>query len=172
MRKVIALAVAVILIVGCKSEVAQKTTPEAQQTTQQSETNKKVIIPEKEYALLLVESLSCIYCKQLRKDIATEENLQKALETIDFFSILYESYTPVKSNFGGEIIEMSERDLVRKLKALSFPNLIFYNREGNIILQIPGYLKPQQLICVIDYVRLGAYKQEDVNSYLKKNKCA
>ena len=133
---------------------------------------KKVIIPTKDYALLIVESKSCIYCKQLDKDIKTEESLQKALKDIDLYRILYESYTPVKANFGGKVVEMSENELAKTLKALSFPNLIFYDKQGNIILQIPGYVYPSQLVCIIDFVKTEAYKHEDINSYVKRNNCA
>ena len=143
---------------------------QVQQTTESVE--KKVIIPKKEYALLIVESKSCIYCKQLDKDIKTEKALQEALKDIDLFKILYESYTPVKANFGGKIVEMTENELAKTLNAHSFPNLIFYDKQGNIILQIPGYLYPNQLVCIIDYVKTGAYKQEDVNSYVKRKGCA
>jgi len=132
----------------------------------------KSIIPQKKYALLIVESKSCIYCKQLNKDIETEKNLQEALRDIDLFRILYESRAPVKANFGGSVFELSENELAKKLNALSFPYLIFYDRDGNIILQIPGYVYPQQLICIIDYVKTEAYKQEDVNSYVKRKGCA
>lgn len=138
----------------------------------QEEAEKKVIIPEKDYALLIVESKSCIYCKQLDKDIKTEKSLQDALKDIDLFKILYESYSPVQANFGGKIVEMSEKELAKTLNALSFPNLIFYDKEGNIILQIPGYVYPSQLVCIIDYVKTGAYKEEDVNTYVKKKGCA
>ena len=134
--------------------------------------SKKVIIPEKEYALLIVESKSCIYCKQLNRDLETEEELREALKDIDLFRILYESYSPVRANFGGRVIETSENELAKILDALSFPYLIFYDRNGNIILRIPGYVYPKQLLCVIDYVKTGAYRTEDVNSYLKKRGCA
>lgn len=133
---------------------------------------KKKIIPKKEYALLIVESKSCIYCKQLDKDINTEKSLQEALKDIDLYKILYESYSPVEANFGGRLIETSENELAKTLNALSFPNLIFYDKDGNIILQIPGYVYPTQLVCIIDYVKTGAYKNEDVNTYVKRKGCA
>jgi thioredoxin-related protein len=131
----------------------------------------KVIIPQKNYALLIVESKSCIYCKQLNKDIETNKNLQDALKDLDLFRIMYENYTPVRANFGGKEIELSERELARFLNALSFPNLVFYDRSGNIILQIPGYLKPSQFVCVIDYVKTGAYQEKDINTYVKEKNC-
>ncbi len=138
----------------------------------ESKVQKKVIIPKKEYALLIVESKSCIYCKQLDKDIKTEKALQEALKDLDLFRILYESSAPVEANFGGKVVELSENELAKTLNALSFPNLIFYDRNGNIILQIPGYVYPDQLVCIINYVKTEAYKEEDVNTYVKRKGCA
>ncbi len=168
MKGLILLLLIGLFIAGCE----KKETTVSQTETVEEEVEKKVIIPTKKYALLIVESKSCIYCKQLDKDIKTEKALQEALKDIDLFKILYESYAPVKANFGGKEFITTERELAEKLNALSFPNLIFYDREGNIILQIPGYLYPSQLVCVIDYVKTEAYKTEDINTYVKRRNCA
>ncbi len=168
MVRLIALLVPILLLIACERKESSTT----KSTTEEDKVESKVLIPKRDYALLIVESKSCIYCKQLDKDIETEKSLQEALKDIDLFRILYESYTPVKANFGGKIVEMSENELAKTLNALSFPNLIFYDREGNIILQIPGYVYPSQLVCIIDYVKTGAYKEEDVNTYVKKKGCA
>jgi len=159
---------AILLVSGCQKQEEKLVSSSATS----EEVKSKVIIPQKDHALLIVESRSCIYCKQLNRDIETNERLQKALEGLDLFRIMYENYTPVKANFGGKEIELSERELARFLNALSFPNLIFYDRSGNIILQIPGYLKPTQFVCIIDYVKTGAYREKDVNTYVKENNCA
>ncbi len=168
MLRLLILFVAVAgLLFSCESK-KESSAPEPAK----KEVTEKVLIPKKEYALLIVESKSCIYCKQLDRDIRTEKSLQEALKEIDLYRILYESYTPVKAKFGGKVIETTENELAKTLNALSFPNLIFYDREGNIILQIPGYLYPSQLVCIIDYVKTQAYKTEDVNTYIKKKGCA
>ncbi len=167
MKRLIALLFPLILLIGCEEKKAETSAP-----VKEEKVEKKVIIPKKDYALLIVESKSCIYCKQLDKDLKTEKSLQDALKDIDLYRILYESYTPVEANFGGKIVEMSENELAKTLNALSFPNLIFYDKQGNIILQIPGYIYPTQLVCIIDYVKTGAYKEEDVNTYVKKKGCA
>ncbi len=165
---VIGILLAIILTSGCQKQEDNVVSRSADS----DKVPKKVIIPQKDHALLIVESRSCIYCKQLNKDIETNERLQSALKDLDLFRIMYENYTPVKANFGGKEIELSERELARFLNALSFPNLIFYDRTGNIILQIPGYLKPVQFVCIIDFVKTGAYKEKDVNTYVKENNCA
>lgn len=166
MKRLLLLLFPLIFLIGCEKRV------ETEAVSGEEKAEKKVIIPKKDYALLIVESKSCIYCKQLDKDIKTEKSLQEALKDIDLYRILYESYTPVEANFGGRIVQMSENELAKTLNALSFPNLIFYDKQGNIILQIPGYVYPSQLVCIIDYVKSGAYKEEDVNTYVKKKGCA
>jgi thioredoxin-related protein len=134
--------------------------------------SKKVIIPKNKYALLIVESKSCIYCKQLDRDLRTDKRLQESLRGIDLFKVLYESYAPVVANFGGKKFKTSEKELVRRLRATSFPNLIFYDRNGNIILQIPGYLEPKHLRCVITYIKEESFKELSLKDYMKSDKCA
>ena len=146
-----------IIVLGCKGEEKVSENVPA-----------KSIIPENKYALLIVESKSCIYCAQLKKDLKTEKVLKEALEGIDLYTLLFESYSPVRTNIGGNVRELSERELARELKATSFPNLIFYDKEGNIILQIPGYLPPDKLACVINYVKTEAFKKEKLGEYMKR----
>lgn len=150
-----------IFLVGCKGE----------KTAEGGNQEKKIvksIIPQNDYALLIVESKSCIYCAQLKKDLKSEPKIKEALEGIDLYFLLYESYKPVKTNIGGQVKEMSEKELAQRLKATSFPNLIFYDRNGKVILQIPGYLPPDKFVCVINYVKKGEYKSTSLEAYMKQ----
>ncbi len=132
----------------------------------------KVLIPQKDYALLIVESKSCIYCKQMDKDMREDKNLKEAIKNIDVFKITYENLTPVKTNITGKEMVLPEKELAQTLNALSFPYLIFFNKKGEIVLRIPGYIEPRTMVCVIDYVQEGAYNQYKVEDYLKKKNCA
>ena len=128
----------------------------------------KSIIPKHKYALLIVESKSCIYCAQLKKDLKTEPKIKEALKGMDLYFLLYESYKPVKTNIGGQVRKLSEKELAKALRATSFPNLIFYDKNGNIILQIPGYLPPEKFVCVIDYVKTESFKNTPFEQYMKR----
>ncbi len=132
----------------------------------------KSIIPQKEYALLIVESKSCIYCKQMRKDMREDQKLKEAIKSVDVFFILYEDLSLVKTNINGKEKLISQRELAQTLNALSFPYLIFLNKKGEIVLRIPGYIEPQTMVCVIDYVNEGAYQQYKVEEYIKMKNCA
>jgi len=104
----------------------------------------KDITPKSPYAMLIVESESCIYCKQLKKDLQKPE-LSAELQGIDVYSILYESNAKVKYILNGQEKVSTEEELAKALGVNSFPQIFFYDKKGNIILHIPGYQPPKDL---------------------------
>jgi len=130
----------------------------------------KDIVPKHEYAMLIVESESCIYCKQLRKDLQSEI-LAQEIRGMDVFSVLYESNARVRYILKGQEHVSTEEELARSLKVNSFPQLFFYDREGNIVLHLPGYQPPKTLACSIRFVKEGRYKNTQYMDYLKAERC-
>lgn len=121
--------------------------------------------------MLIVESESCIYCKQLDKDLQMDPQLQKAVEGMDVLKLLAESNTRVKYRLDGKEGESTEEDLARALGVKAYPHIIFYNSQGEIILRIPGYTPPKTLACVIRYVKEEFYKKENINQFLQREGC-
>ncbi|NPB06799.1 MAG: thioredoxin fold domain-containing protein [Aquificae bacterium] len=156
MRRVIGLLTLFLLLLSCQ----QKENKEAEQP--------KSLIPQKEYAVLVVESKGCIYCAQLKKDIKTDPKLKEALKDFDVYTLLYESYEPVETNIGGERRRLPEKELAVELEATSFPYVVFYDRSGNVIVKIPGYMPPDKLACVARYVKSGSYRTTTLQDYLKQ----
>ncbi len=130
----------------------------------------KDIVPKHEYAMLIVESESCIYCKQLRKDLQSHA-LASELENMDVYSVLYESNARVRYILKGQEHVSTEEELAKALKVNSFPQLFFYDKEGNIVLHLPGYQPPKTLACSIRFVREGKYKDTQYMDYLKAERC-
>ena len=131
----------------------------------------KSLIPQSAYAMLIVESESCIYCKQLDKDLQRDPQLKKAVEGMDVLRLLAESNAKVKYRLDGKEGESTEENLARALGVRAYPHIIFYNSQGGIILRIPGYAPPRTLACAIRYVKEEFYKKENINQYLKREGC-
>ena len=131
----------------------------------------KDIVPKSAYAMLIVESESCIYCKQLNKDLRSDPNLQRAVEGVDVFRLLAESNARVRYKLEGREGETTEEELARALNVRAYPHIIFYDAEGNVILRIPGYVPPKTLACTVNYIKNEIYMKEDLNQYLKKENC-
>ncbi len=157
MRRFVLLVLTAFFLQACE----QKTTSGGVQ---------KDIRPTKEYAMLIVESESCIYCKQLHKDLQKEE-VRKVLSGVDVFSILYESNAKVTYRLKGKEGNTTEEELARSLGVSSFPQIFFYDKEGNILLHIPGYQPPKTLLCTINFIRQEQYKNQNYMDYLKQNQC-
>lgn len=130
----------------------------------------KDIVPKHKYAMLIVESESCIYCKQLRKDLEKQE-ISTELEGMDVYNILYESNAKVKYILNGQEKISTEEELAKSLKVNSFPQIFFYDKEGNIILHIPGYQPPKTLACSIRFVKEDKYKNNNYIEYLRSQEC-
>ncbi len=149
----------ITLILSCQSKNAENS-PEI-----------KDLIPKSQYAMLIVESESCIYCKQLDKDLKNDPRLKSALEGIDVLRLLAESNARVKYRLEGKEGETTEEELAKVLNVRAYPHIIFYNSEGKIVLRIPGYAPPKTLACAIEYVKNELYNKEEINQYLKKENC-
>ncbi|MFN7065111.1 MAG: thioredoxin family protein [Aquificaceae bacterium] len=128
------------------------------------------LIPKNSYAMLIVESESCIYCKQLKKDLQKQE-LSSQLQGIDVFSILYESNGRVRYLMKGKEHVSTEEELAKALGVRSFPQVFFYDREGNIILHLPGYQPPKTLTCSIKFVKEERFKRDNYMEYLRTQEC-
>lgn len=130
----------------------------------------KDLVPQHNYAMLIVESEGCIYCKQLRKDLQRED-ISTQLQGMDVFSILYESNAKVRYIMNGQERVSTEEELARSLKVNSFPQVFFYDKEGKVLLHLPGYQSPKTFICSIKFVKEEKYKEKDYMDYLKSEKC-
>ncbi|MGC8852596.1 MAG: thioredoxin family protein [Hydrogenobacter sp.] len=160
MRKLILLWILTLFIASCSKNKENINSAQI-----------KDITPKSPYNLLIVESESCIYCKQLDKDLRENETLKKALTGIDIYKLVYESNAKVKYKLGKVEGVAQEDELVRMLGVNSFPYLIFYDKDGQIILRIPGYMEPKTFACVADYIKDNQYKRKSLQEYLK-DKCA
>ncbi len=158
MRRYIVPLLAIMLVASCN----QKKTPASGEI--------KDISPKHDHAMLIVESESCIYCKQLRKDLERQD-ISSQLEGMDVYSVLYESNAKVKYILNGQEKVSTEEELAKTLRVNSFPQIFFYDKEGKIVLHIPGYQPPKTLACSIKFVKEEKYKERDYIEYLKSQEC-
>jgi Thioredoxin-related protein len=130
------------------------------------------LIPSKDYEMLIIESSDCPYCHKLQHDITTNPELIKALKNVEVAPVLADDtsklYKLVINNH--KLIGTGE-DIASDLGVNAYPNIFFLNKEGKVILNVPGYVKPKTMVCVINFITTKSYKKEDINSYIKANNC-
>lgn len=155
MRKLPLLLLTLFLVLSCKKGDASLSS------------EVKDITPKGKYAMLIVESESCIYCKQLKKDLQQDGRLKEATTGIDIYSILYESNAKVSYKLDGVFSVSTEEELARKLKVSYFPQIFFYDKEGKVVLHLPGYQPPERLACSVKFVKEEVYKTKSYMEYVK-----
>jgi len=154
-----ALVLGILFILSCQNKEVQ------------TSSEVKDLIPKSRYAMLIVESESCIYCKQLDKDLKNNPKLKSAVEGVDVLRLLAESNARVRYKIDGKEGETTEEELARALNVRAYPHIIFYNSKGEIVLRIPGYAPPKTLACAVEYVKNELYNKEELNQYLRKENC-
>jgi len=154
-----ALVLGILFILSCQNKEVQ------------TSSEVKDLIPKSRYAMLIVESESCIYCKQLDKDLKNNPKLKSAVEGVDVLRLLAESNARVRYKIDGKEGETTEEELAKALNVRAYPHIIFYNSKGEIVLRIPGYAPPKTLACAVEYVKNELYNKEELNQYLRKENC-
>lgn len=126
----------------------------------------------KDYEMLIIESSDCPYCHKLQEDLATNKMLIQALKNVKVAPVLADDTSKLYTiTINNHKLEGTGRDLSYDLGVNAYPNIFFLNKQGKVILNIPGYVKPHIMVCLINFVTSKSYKTTDVNSYIKQNHC-
>lgn len=64
----------------------------------------------------------------------------------------------------------SERELARKLKVVATPTLVFFDPDGNVVLQLNGYRTPASLRQALEYVQGKHYRTQTLAEYVQRQK--
>jgi thioredoxin-related protein len=119
------------------------------------------LIPSKDYEMLIIESSDCPYCHKLQHDITTNQELIKALKNVEVAPVLADDtsklYKLVINNH--KLIGTGE-DIASDLGVNSYPNIFLLNKEGKVILNVPGYVKPKTMVCVINFITTEKKKKK------------
>ena len=128
--------------------------------------------PKKDYEMLIIESSDCPYCHKLQHDITTNKELIEALKNVEVAPVLADDTSKLyKIVINDHKLIGTGEDLAADLGVNAYPNIFFLNKEGKVILNVPGYVKPKTMVCVVNFITSKSYKKEDINSYIKANNC-
>ncbi len=130
------------------------------------------LAPKKDYEMLIVESSDCPYCHKLQHDLTTNKELIEALKNVEVAPILADDTSKLyKIVINNHKLTGTGQDLAADLGVNAYPNIFFLNKEGKVILNVPGYVEPKTMVCVVNFITSKSYKKEDINSYIKANHC-
>ncbi len=128
--------------------------------------------PKKDYEMLIIESSDCPYCHELQHDLTTNQNLIQALKDVEVAPVLADDTSKLyKITINNHKLMGTGQDIATDIGVNAYPNIFFLNKKGKLILNVPGYVEPKTMVCVVNFITSKSYKKQGINSYLKQNHC-
>ncbi len=115
----------------------------------------KTIASEAKPVAVFFEEANCPYCDELHGDILQREETEKFLEKFSLAVIDIHSEKEIVSPAGGTHVS---KDWVREKKVQFIPTILFFDRSGNEVFRVDGYMKAFHLQTAFDYVLTESYK--------------
>lgn len=149
----------VVLFWGCSTETAKITEiewislEEAQQKA--SEDGKKILVN--------VYTDWCEFCKKLDSDVYPDSTVINNMNTF-YHSVRLDGESDELISFNGET--MSKFEFAQELGVRSYPTILFIDSEGELILQINGYMPVNDFHSMLVYIGEEAYKRTEFHEFV------
>ena len=95
----------------------------------------------------------CSWCRKMKKETYTDRGVIEFME----------------ANFAASIVDTEKLpSIAQKYNVTSLPTLWFIDANGKPLTAIPGYMGPDKLLRVLEYVATKAYETVDYDTWLKQ----
>lgn len=152
----VAVAAAILIISSCGKE--ENTANAAAQSIKWLAFNQGAELAKKENKIVMVDFYAdwCTWCKVLEKETLSDYTVNEKLKA-DFITVRIDvdSYDTVK--FMGR--EMTARDFAVAMGVSSLPTVAFFESNGQAITKIPGFMKKEQFLPVLNYLADGCHEK-------------
>ena len=111
----------------------------------------------------------CHWCKVMDKETFSDQDVQK---------YLFENFIPIKLNaesstemitFKGQ--QLTPRQLTSAFQVTGFPSLAFLTPDLEVITVIPGYIKKDMFLNILEYIEHECYKSQTSFEEFLENGC-
>lgn len=116
------------------------------------------------HVMVFVHLDDCPYCaRMLQESFVSGENADFIQRHFDVIAVNIRGSLEVRWIDGASY---TERGLVRHLKVIGTPTLLFLGEDGGIALRLNGYRDPRALRAALDYVQSRSYRSQPYSAYL------
>ena len=150
---------AIVLIAGCATETAKVTEiewvslEEAQQKA--SKDGKKILVN--------VYTDWCEFCQKLDSEVYPDSTVRMNMNSL-YHSVRLDGESDDLISFNGET--MSKFEFAQELGVRSYPTILFIDSEGELILQINGYMPVTDFQSMLVYIGEEAYKRTEFHEFV------
>ena len=116
--------------------------------------------------LMVFGSETCPYCELLKDD----KNLIEKLQQLSAYYIEVEDPSSMEIEHQNELVPANAVVLKDIYQVTNVPSFVFRDEFGKRILFVPGYMKKEVFLAVLDFVNTKAHENISIKEYLQSKK--
>jgi thioredoxin-related protein len=131
--------------------------------------NKGIALSGKEGKPMLVDFYTdwCHWCKVMDEKTFSQRDVKDYLEK--YFVTVRIQAEDRQASVSYKNKTYSNIDFTRAAGITGFPSIAFFDRQGNPVTVIPGYIPPETFLSILKYIKQECYKQKmSLQEFLKK----
>jgi len=109
----------------------------------------------------------CGWCKKMDRDVYANDEVQAYIQK-HFEAVKLDAESKRKHKVAAN--EYTEREIAKQYGVSSYPTTLFLDHKGEPITAIPGYIKANRFLAVLEYIEGNHYKTTGWNEFLKSRK--
>ncbi len=99
----------------------------------------------------------CYWCKIMERETFTNPEVVKVINR-DFIAVRVYTEKDESINYKG--VKTTSGRFASMLGVRGLPTVVFMDGKGNLIDQLPGFVKPDIFVSILRYISEGCYKQQ------------
>ncbi|RMH81203.1 MAG: DUF255 domain-containing protein [Acidobacteria bacterium] len=120
------------------------------------------------FLFIMFHQEGCPFCDKMRRVTFQDKRVQEYFNK-HFYMVEVDIRGPNEViDFDGS--KTTERQFALKHGIRLTPVFMFLDKDGKIVLKVPGYIEPEEFILVGRFVAEGHYKSKNVVQFLRENK--
>lgn len=114
--------------------------------------------------LVDVYTVWCGWCKRMDRDVYARADVIRILSS-SFELVKLNAESSAQHEVDG--VAYSEKEIASGYGVTGYPTTIFLNADAEGITVLPGYIKPDQFLAVLEYIGKELYKTTSWDAFLK-----
>ena len=119
----------------------------------------KLAIEKKKPVVMFFYADWCGWCRKMESEVFADPEVSRKLRA-DYVSVRINTEKPVSPTVQYKNQTYSHQEFLMMLGVQGLPTVVFMNREGSLITKVPGYIKKQVFLPLLEYIQNECYSKK------------
>lgn len=119
----------------------------------------KLAIDRKKPVLMFFYADWCGWCRKMESEVFADPEVSRKLRD-NYVSVRINTEQPATPTVQYKNRTYSHQEFLSMLGVQGLPTVVFMNREGGLVTKVPGYIKKQVFLPLLDYIQDECYAKK------------